>query len=182
VPPSAEDPLVAQAFDTKNHDDLARAIKQLSPEEAAFFLHRLEGALRKRKIQLTGYLVAMAAWLAGMTLALIYFGMHDGPVVWVFIAPFGVVGVILYAFGTWSERVARAPLPVARSPLSAPACGAQGAQARVSRASVRDRLLGARFGRGARQGHGERSAGAELAVDGDRAAVGDDDRPGDVQS
>jgi len=116
VPPSAEDPLVAQAFDTKKHEDLARAIEQLSPEEAAFFLHRLECAIRKRKIQLTGYLVAMAAWLVGMTLALVYFGMNDGFTAWVFVVPFGIVGVILYGFGTWAERVARAPLPVAKSP------------------------------------------------------------------
>jgi hypothetical protein len=116
VPPSAEHPLVAKAFDPKKHDDLARAIEQLSPDEAAFFLHRLECAIRKRKIQLTGYLVAMAAWLAGMTLALIYSGMHDGFTLWVFAVPFGVVGAILYGFGSWAERVAGAPLPVAKSP------------------------------------------------------------------
>ena len=116
MPPSAEDPLVAQAFDTKKHEDLARAIEQLSPEEAAFFLHKLERAIRKRKIQLTGYLVAMAAWLVGMTLALIYVGMNDGFTAWVFAVPFGAVGAILYGFGTWSERVAKAPLPVAKAP------------------------------------------------------------------
>ena len=115
MPPSAEDPLVAKAFDTRKQEDLARAIEQLSPEEAAFFLHRLERAIKKRKIQLTGYLVAMAAWLAGMVLALIYFGTHDGSL-WVFIVPFAIVGVILYGFGTWSERVARVPRPVARPP------------------------------------------------------------------
>ena len=69
----AEDPLVAKAFDkTTKHEDLARAIAQLSPDEAAFFLERLERALRKRKIQLTGYLSAMVAWLVGMVLALLY--------------------------------------------------------------------------------------------------------------
>lgn len=109
---SVEDPLVAKAFDrTQSHDELARAIAQLSPEEAAFFLHRLEMAMRKRKIQLTGYLVALLAWLAGMTIALIYFGMNDWSSAWAFIVPFGIVGAILYGFGTWSERVARRPPP-----------------------------------------------------------------------
>lgn len=118
---SVEDPLVAKAFDRKqSHDELARAIAQLSPEEAAFFLHKLEMALRKRKIQLGGYLVAMVAWLAGMTLALIYFGMHDGSTVWAFIVPFGIVGVILYGFGTWAERVGRRPPPGAASSPPAP--------------------------------------------------------------
>ena len=109
---SVEDPLVAKAFDRKqSHEELARAIAQLKPEEAAFFLHKLEMALRKRKIQLSGYLVAMVAWLAGMTLALIYFGMNDGSAAWAFIVPFGIVGVILYGFGTWAERVGQRPPP-----------------------------------------------------------------------
>lgn len=109
---SVEDPLVAKAFDRKqSHEELARAIAQLSPEEAAFFLHKLEMALRKRKIQLGGYLVAMVAWLAGMTLALIYSGMHDGSALWAFIVPFGIVGAILYGFGSWAERVGKRPPP-----------------------------------------------------------------------
>jgi hypothetical protein len=107
---SAEDPLVAKAFDRKqSQEELARAVAQLGPEEAAFFLHKLEMALRKRKIQLGGYLAAMVAWLAGMTLALIYFGMNDASAAWAFIVPFGIVGAILYGFGAWAERVGRRP-------------------------------------------------------------------------
>jgi len=116
VPQPAEDPLVAKAFDAKKHEDLARAIEQLSPDEAAFFLHKLEMAVRKRKIQLTGYLVAMAAWLIAMTLALVYAGMHSGFVEWVFAVPFGLVGAILYGFGRWAERVANTPPPSPPSP------------------------------------------------------------------
>jgi hypothetical protein len=114
VTQSAEDPLVAQAFDTKKHEDLARAIEKLSPDEAAFFLHKLEMAVRKRKIQITGYLVAMAVWLVGMMLALAYFGMHDGFVGWVFLAPFGFVGLVLYVFGKWADSVSKTPLPTAK--------------------------------------------------------------------
>lgn len=106
---TAEDPLVAQAFDKDKHEALARAVEQLSPDEAQFFLTKLEAAIRKRKIQITGYLVAMLAWLLGMVFALAWYGTHDGFVGWVFLAPFGVVGVILYAFGRWAERVAASP-------------------------------------------------------------------------
>ncbi|HSR98839.1 MAG TPA: hypothetical protein VLM79_17400 [Kofleriaceae bacterium] len=113
-----EDPLVAQAFDAKKHEDLARAIEKLSSEEAAFFLHKLEMALRKRKIQITGYLVAMAVWLVGMMFALAYTGMHDGFVGWVFIAPFGLVGLVLYLFGKWANSASRRPPPVARAVAS----------------------------------------------------------------
>lgn len=124
---SVEDPLVAKAFDRKqSHDELARAIAQLSPEEAAFFLHKLEMALRKRRIQLTGYLVAMVAWLVGMMLALIYFGMNDWSSAWAFIVPFGIVGVILYGFGNWAERVGKRPPPAAR-PSAGSISGSTGA-------------------------------------------------------
>jgi hypothetical protein len=111
----AEDPIVTRAIDAGKHAELARAIENLSPDEAQFFLHKLERALRKRKIQITGYLAAMAAWLVGTVLALVYYGMHDGNgfVGWVFLVPFGLVGVILYAFGRWAERVS--PTPVKRA-------------------------------------------------------------------
>ena len=49
-------------------------------------------SLKKRKIQLTGYLVAMVVWLVGMIFALVYYGTHDGFVGWVFLVPFALVG------------------------------------------------------------------------------------------
>lgn len=110
--PSSEDPLVAKTLDAKkSHAEIAAAIEKLTPEEAAYFLHKLEAAFRKRKIQISGYLVAMVAWLVGMVLALIYFGMNDVSSLWAFLLPFGIVGVILYAFGWWAERVGRSAPP-----------------------------------------------------------------------
>ena len=84
---------------------LEEAIAKLSPEEAAFFLQSLESKLRKRKIQLTGYLVAMIVWLVTMIGALAYYGASDGFVLWVFLVPFALLGAILYAFGRWGTRV-----------------------------------------------------------------------------
>jgi hypothetical protein len=106
-----EDALVAQAFDADKHIELARAVEQLDPEEAAYFLGRLERAIRKRKIQLTGYLVAMLVWVVGMMGALAYYGFASGFVGWVFLAPFALVGVILFAFGKWADRVGNAAEP-----------------------------------------------------------------------
>jgi len=112
--PPVEDPLVAKAFDASKHEDLARAVEKLSPEEAQFFLHKLEVALRKRKIQLLGYLVAIIAWVVLMVAALAYFGIADGFVGWAFLVPFAVVGAILYGFGRWANKVGAAkPLPEA---------------------------------------------------------------------
>lgn len=91
--------------------DLASAIAKLSPEEAEFFLAKLEAVMLKRKMQLTGYLVALVVWLVTMFLALAYFGSHDGFVGWVFLIPFGLVGGVLFAFGKFADRIGKAVQP-----------------------------------------------------------------------
>jgi hypothetical protein len=102
------DRLVDQAFNAP-HDELARAVEKLSPAEAQHFLNKLEAAMRKRKVQIVGYLVAMFAWIAAMMLALVWYATHDGFAGWVFVVPFGIVGAILYGFGKWAERVGSVP-------------------------------------------------------------------------
>lgn len=104
--PNADD-----AFDVSKQDAIEEAIKNLTREEAALFLHHLEMKLRKRKLQLAGYLVAMAVWLVGMLVALVVFGMASGFVGWVFLIPFALVGVTLWLFGKWSEKVGKTPPP-----------------------------------------------------------------------
>jgi len=104
-----EDPLVAKAFNADKHEELARAIEQLDPEAAQYFLEKLERAIRKRKIQISGYLAAMLVWVVGMMFALAYYGMAEGFVGWVFLAPFGAVGVVLYVFGKWADHVGNPP-------------------------------------------------------------------------
>jgi hypothetical protein len=100
------------AFDPKKQDAIAAAIESLSPEEKQLFLFQLEVKLRQRKLMLTGYLIAMFVWLGGMVLALAYYGMAEGFVGWVFLVPFGFVGVILWAFGKWATKIgSRRPSP-----------------------------------------------------------------------
>ncbi len=108
---SEKSPDVEQAFDVDKHVELARAIEKLNPQEAAFFLWKLEMSIRKRKIQIMGYLTAMLVWIAGMMFALIWYGTHDGFVGWAFLLPFLLVGVILFLFGKWSEAVGKAKPP-----------------------------------------------------------------------
>ena len=95
-----------------SEDDLAKAVAQLSPEEALFFLAKLEAVMNKRKLQLTGYLIAFVTWLIGTFLALLYYGTHDGFIGWVFLLPFAFVGVILWAFGKWSDKVGKRVEPI----------------------------------------------------------------------
>jgi hypothetical protein len=101
-------------------EEIAKAISELDPKEAAFFLAKLEALMRKRKIQLTGYLVSLGAWLVAMFLALLYYGSHDGFVGWVFLVPFALVGVIFFVFGKWAERAAKSVKPMDLQPKSAP--------------------------------------------------------------
>jgi hypothetical protein len=136
VPSPTDDPLVSQVFDAGKHEELARAIARLSPEDAARFLHKLEMAILKRKIQLTGYLVALVVWLGGMVFALAYYGTHSGFVGWVFLVPFALVGVILYAFGSWGERVAKRPAPQVETPPTGSEAPAP-ASVEVPRAEIR---------------------------------------------
>ncbi|HET9992523.1 MAG TPA: hypothetical protein VFQ65_28515 [Kofleriaceae bacterium] len=103
-----EDPMVAKAFGAGSEQDLAELIGKLDPAEADYFLKKLEAALRKRKIMLSGYIVAMVAWVVGMVCALAYFGMASGFTGWVFLVPFLIVGVILWIFGNLAERAGRA--------------------------------------------------------------------------
>lgn len=100
---------IAHAFEADKHAELTRAVEQLTPEQAELFLHKLEIAIRKRKIQIIGYLVALLSWIAGMLFALVWYGTHDGFVGWAFVLPFGIAGVIMYAFGKWSERGSSPP-------------------------------------------------------------------------
>lgn len=107
--------MVAKAFDADKHAELARAIENLSSEEAQFFLQKLEAALKKRRLQLIGYLVAMLVWLVGTVFALVYFGTHEGFSGWAFLVPFALVGVILFAFGKWADKVGKTVVPVAKA-------------------------------------------------------------------
>jgi hypothetical protein len=104
--PNADD-----AFDVSKQDAVEQAIKNLSREEAALFLWHLEMKLRKRKLQLVGYLVAMSLWIAGMLLALVVYGTTSGFVGWVFLVPFALVGATLWGFGKWGDKIGKTPPP-----------------------------------------------------------------------
>ena len=99
--------LVEAALDPRKEDDVAKAISQLSPEEAAHFVEILERAIRRRRIQLIGYLTALVVLQTGMLLALAYYGAADkGTFVgWVFFVPFLAVGLIFFLFGRWANRL-----------------------------------------------------------------------------
>jgi hypothetical protein len=66
----------------------------------------LEASLRRRKIELIGYLGAALALIVGMVIALYIYGSSDANsfVGWVFLIPLALAGAIMWAVGRWAQR------------------------------------------------------------------------------
>ena len=97
----------AFALDADGKQKLAEQIANLSDVEREHFLFQLETVMKKRRMQLLGYLLAMLVWALGMLFALVWYGTHDGFQGWVFLVPFAAVGVVLWAFGAWTDRLGK---------------------------------------------------------------------------
>lgn len=94
-------------LDPRKPEAIAEAVAKLSPDEALFFIAKLEAVITKRKIQLTGYLVALVLGVLGLLVAMLVYGSQDGFVGWVFLIPMALVGGCLWAFGRWAEHVGK---------------------------------------------------------------------------
>lgn len=99
------------AFDKGSQVDLAKLLLELPPEQAAYYLAKLEAAYKKRRLQLSGYVVALVSWLVAMLMALAYYGANDGFTGWVFLIPFLIVGLVIWGFGRWAEVVGKSVGP-----------------------------------------------------------------------
>lgn len=96
----------AATLDPKKLADVEKAIANLSPAEAEHFIQLIEKALKRRRIQFGGYMVALVVLVLSMTGALYYAGSAESGqfVGWVFFIPFLLVGGIFWAFGTWANK------------------------------------------------------------------------------
>ena len=90
---------------------VTEAIQKLSPADAEMFLHKLERAIAKRRIQLWGYLMALLVWAVAMFFSLAFYGAADPHSFrsWIFAMPFLGIGLVLYLFGALAERAGKAP-------------------------------------------------------------------------
>lgn len=100
------DDLYERAMKHADTPELARALEQLSPDEAAMFVILVEKQLRKRRLELIGYALALLGFLVGMAFALVlYANREPGEFTgWAFLIPFMVVAAILLVFGRLSRR------------------------------------------------------------------------------
>lgn len=84
-----------------NDRDLEEILANLTTEEAEMFLAALELTMRKRRVQLLGYLAALLFIVVGMAWAFWMFGRRDeGEFIgWVFLIPALAAGLALVGFG-----------------------------------------------------------------------------------
>jgi hypothetical protein len=97
---------MAKPDDRDVDPEVRGALSQLSPEEALRVLDILERGLKRRKIQLWGYLTAAVVLIIGTAASLAYYGsQEEGRFVgWTFILPIVFCSIVLVAFGRWSDR------------------------------------------------------------------------------
>ncbi|HVV87678.1 MAG TPA: hypothetical protein VHE35_31770 [Kofleriaceae bacterium] len=95
--------------------DIEQAVRELPPDKAAQLVAMLEASIKRRKLELWGYIAAAAIVVFGMVGAFLVLGLTPpGTFVgWVFLIPLGLAGLVMWRVG----RRARASQ---RSTTSAP--------------------------------------------------------------
>ena len=88
-------------------NQIADAIAKLSPADAQHFIGVIDASMRRRRLQLWGYLLSMVLWTIGMFAALWAYGAAaDGTfIIWVFLVPFGLLGGTLWFFGWLGDKL-----------------------------------------------------------------------------
>jgi len=120
--PTSGPELAGKASEMKGNpstnEEIAEALAQLSPEEAAAFVAALDMIMKRRRLLLRGYLAALIALIGGMVLALYVYGTREkGTFVgWVFLVPFVAVGIIFTVFGRLAKAPGKPPAPKADPP------------------------------------------------------------------
>lgn len=113
--------LAARLTDPAFRERVEAAVANMPPEQAAELVALLEASIRRRQIELVGYLAAAAILLVGMVVALYAFGAAaEGTFVgWVFLIPLGLAGVVMIGVARAARRAEAADRRKA-SPRAAP--------------------------------------------------------------
>lgn len=111
----APDKIKPQELATRLADPAFRArveeaVANLPPERAAELVALLEASIRRRKIELVGYLAAAVVLLVGMVIAIYAYGAAaEGRFVgWVFILPLALAGLVMIAVGRAARKAEEA--------------------------------------------------------------------------
>ncbi len=89
-----------------NRESLDEAIAALTPEQTEIFMRALAHTMRKRRLMLTGNLLALLIMVFGMIFAFFsYSSREPGSFAgWVFLIPFGGAGFSMWFFGKLAKR------------------------------------------------------------------------------
>jgi hypothetical protein len=100
--------------------DIEQAVRELPPEKAAELVAMLEASMRRRKLELYGYLAAAAIVLFGMVGALVVMGSGKGGslIGWIFLAPLALAGLVMWRVGKRARAHEKRGRPAARRPAS----------------------------------------------------------------
>lgn len=102
--------LARSALDPKQKvapEVIEEQLQELSPEEALMFVKILEITLKRRRMQMLGYIFALVSVVFGMLFAVYLWGSREpGEFIgWVFIIPPAAAGLCLWLFGRWANRI-----------------------------------------------------------------------------
>jgi hypothetical protein len=84
---------------------IEEGLKNMPPEKAAELVAMLEASLRRRKIELYGYIAAAVVLLVGMIVSLYIYGAtdHGDLMTWIFLIPMGLAGGVMWSIGRWAD-------------------------------------------------------------------------------
>jgi hypothetical protein len=84
---------------------IEEGLKNMPPEKAAELVEMLETSLRRRKVELWGYIGAAVVMLVGMVVALYIYGSSDPDSfrTWIFLIPMGLAGLVMWIVGRWAD-------------------------------------------------------------------------------
>lgn len=112
--------LAEKLADPEFRGRIEEAIANLPPDKAAELVDMLEESMRRRKIELAGYIAAALVLLVGMVIAMYAFGRasHRQFAGWYLLLPLAASGVMMIAVSRWAnkrEKEARARRAEARA-------------------------------------------------------------------
>ena len=113
--------LAARLSDPAFQSEIEQAIRELPPERAAELVAMLEASVRRRKIELYGYLLAAVVVIVGMLGALLIMGsVEDGTFIgWIFLIPLALAGLVMTVIGKRAKAGAPPPKPARGSATTA---------------------------------------------------------------
>jgi peptidoglycan/LPS O-acetylase OafA/YrhL len=104
--PDASKELAERLADPAFREQIEAAVRALPPEKAAALVEMLETSLRRRRIELAGYIAAAVLLLVGMVVALYIYGSsdHGDFVGWIFLIPLALAGLVMVLVGRFADR------------------------------------------------------------------------------